>query len=173
MPAIAIENEKELLVQSKQAIEQLATNLKKRLSTTLKAEGPVAAVNVCKTEAPKITADTTNNGRISIERTSLKVRNPANTPDEWELKTLLSFEQQKAKGANIDSLEQSAFVTSNGQKYYRFMKAIPTQSLCLTCHGNNVKPELLETILSHYPYDQASGFSEGDIRGAFSVKIEL
>ncbi len=172
-PAIATENEKELILQSKQAITLLATDLKKRLSTTLKNEGPIAAVNVCKTEAPQITSDVASNSGISVERTSLKVRNSANTPDEWELATLISFQQQKAKGASIDSLEKSAYTTSNGQKYYRFMKAIPTQSLCLTCHGKNIESTLLKTISRQYPYDQATGFSEGSIRGAFTVKIEL
>jgi hypothetical protein len=47
------------------------------------------------------------------------------------------------------------------------MKAIPTGAVCLTCHGTEVKPEVLTKIKELYPNDKATGYQEGDIRGAF------
>jgi len=55
----------------------------------------------------------------------------------------------------------------------RYMKAIPTGPQCVVCHGENVAPALAETIQRLYPDDQATGFAPGDLRGAFTVTVEL
>jgi hypothetical protein len=49
------------------------------------------------------------------------------------------------------------------------MKAIPTGALCLQCHGLDIAPPVAEKIAELYPYDKATGYREGDIRGAFVV----
>jgi cytochrome c553 len=52
------------------------------------------------------------------------------------------------------------------------MKAIPMQAMCAACHGTKVNKRLDEKIKTYYPDDRATGFQEGDIRGAFSVLIK-
>jgi hypothetical protein len=49
------------------------------------------------------------------------------------------------------------------------MRAIPTDALCLTCHGKTLAPDLAAAIARNYPGDQATGFELGQLRGAFSV----
>ncbi len=49
------------------------------------------------------------------------------------------------------------------------MKAIPTGPLCLACHGETLAAPVAEKIGELYPADKATGFREGDIRGAFVV----
>ena len=49
------------------------------------------------------------------------------------------------------------------------MRAIPTEALCLTCHGETLAPELAAAIAREYPNDQATGFKLGELRGAFRV----
>ena len=49
------------------------------------------------------------------------------------------------------------------------MKAIPTDDVCLTCHGKQIPEKLSAQLEKLYPDDQATGFSKGDIRGAFTV----
>jgi hypothetical protein len=49
------------------------------------------------------------------------------------------------------------------------MRAIPTDAVCLTCHGATLAPELAAAIRRDYPDDAATGFSQGQLRGAFSV----
>jgi hypothetical protein len=49
------------------------------------------------------------------------------------------------------------------------MRAIPTDALCLTCHGATLAPELAAAIARDYPADAATGFAQGQLRGAFSV----
>jgi hypothetical protein len=53
------------------------------------------------------------------------------------------------------------------------MKAIPVAEQCLACHGSKIKPELAEHLQKLYPEDKAIGFSQGDLRGAFSLKKYL
>ena len=53
------------------------------------------------------------------------------------------------------------------------MKAIPTGKPCLTCHGAEIKSNIVAKINELYPYDKAKNFKVGDIRGAFSVIIPI
>jgi hypothetical protein len=49
------------------------------------------------------------------------------------------------------------------------MKAIPTAAQCLNCHGESISPEVDAKLKALYPNDQARGFKEGDLRGAFTL----
>jgi len=60
-----------------------------------------------------------------------------------------------------------------GQKTFRYMKAIPTASACLVCHGENIDPEVDIKLKELYPNDKARGFREGDLRGAFTIAKPL
>jgi hypothetical protein len=53
------------------------------------------------------------------------------------------------------------------------MKAIPTEAMCLTCHGTEISPAVLTRVNQLYPQDKAIGFKEGDLRGAFVVVKNL
>jgi len=53
------------------------------------------------------------------------------------------------------------------------MQAIGTAEACLGCHGEKIKPELLSLLDQRYPQDQARGFREGDLRGAFTLSRPL
>jgi hypothetical protein len=61
----------------------------------------------------------------------------------------------------------------DGKQQFRFMKAIPTGALCLQCHGSNMSPEVSARLAELYPGDKATGYTEGDIRGAFVVTRNL
>ena len=60
-------------------------------------------------------------------------------------------------------------------RVYRYAKALPTQSLCLNCHGprDQLKPEVRAAIDEHYPNDRAVGYKEGEIRGAIIATKRL
>ena len=49
------------------------------------------------------------------------------------------------------------------------MKAIPTAALCLSCHGENIPADVDAKLKELYPNDQARGFKEGQLRGAFTL----
>jgi len=86
---------------------------------------------------------------------------------------LQDFERQLAQGRDINTLTWSDTMDIDGGKEYRFMKAIPTGGVCLACHGTQLSPEISQTLADLYPNDLATGFSEGDIRGAFVVTQAL
>ena len=57
----------------------------------------------------------------------------------------------------------------NGRHGYA--EPIVMQPLCLVCHGEILQPEIAARIAELYPDDRATGFKEGDLRGAFWVEF--
>lgn len=169
----ANETNKTLIQEAKGAVQALAGGLKKELMAGMKSGGPVAALDVCVTKAPAVSAAVANEKKVDIGRVSLKNRNPDNAPNEWQTTVLNDFEARKVKGEAADTLTYAKTVTTNGKQEFRFMKAIPTGGLCLSCHGDTLAPELAAKIQQHYPDDKATGFKVGDLRGAFYVVKSL
>jgi len=157
---------------------QLGSQLITALNEALADEGPIAAVEVCNLQAPKIAARLSG-AKYQVGRTALRVRNPANAPDEWERSVMQRFETRMKQGADPADLEAwtvepASDDSSAGARVGRYMKAIPTGPRCVVCHGGgNIAPALNETLQQLYPEDQATGFEPGDLRGAFSVTAEL
>ncbi len=161
-----------LAAQARGIVAKFGDKLKGELMGAMKAGGPLKAIEVCNVEAPAIAAEVATEG-WQVRRTSLKLRNANNKPDEWEKQTLEFFEAEKAKGADPAKLERSAVVTAGGVPTFRYMKAIPTAEPCLTCHGSDVKDPVKLKIAGLYPHDAATGYKLGDIRGAFSLSKPL
>ncbi len=69
-------------------------------------------------------------------------------------------------------MEHYEIVQTDDLREFRYMKAIaiPKGAPCLICHGENIDPGLHAKIKGRYPEDEATGFKEGDLRGAFSVR---
>jgi hypothetical protein len=149
-----------------------ADALKEELMGAMSAGGPTAAIGACNEKAPAIAVEKSRDG-WRVGRTSLKIRNAKNAPDAWELATLEEFEARKAKGEAPDKLVKAEIVSENGQKTFRFMKAIPTVPLCLNCHGRDIKPEVAAKLEGLYPADKAKGYGEGELRGAFTLSKKL
>ncbi|WP_410474149.1 DUF3365 domain-containing protein [Guyparkeria sp. TX1] len=155
----------------KATMQAFGKTLKGELQAAMKEGGPMAAVQVCNERAPEITADMSAESGYTLRRTSLKPR--ATEPTDWERVVLEDFEARKAAGAPVDEIAWHEVKEVDGEKQLRFMKAIATEGVCLTCHGQDVDPKLKAEIDRLYPDDQATGFEEGDIRGAFSVTAAL
>lgn len=153
------------LNEARAVTQALGSQLKQRLTKAVKEGGPKAAVSICHTEAPLITEAVSNQHEWEIGRTSLKTRNPNNAPDAWERRVLQDFEARLLAGKALATLEYIE-TTNEG---IRYMKAIPTTGVCLTCHGNDIQPELKAELQRLYPDDKATGFSIGEIRGAFTL----
>ena len=156
------------------AIKALASNLKKSLKSVIKNSGPITAVEYCNIAAFDITDKVSKEKNVLIKRTSLKLRNKNNIPAAWEIVVLNNFEKRKISGEGIQSLNyKELYVDDSNKTFFRYMKAIPTGTVCLTCHGSNIKPKLLSKINELYPEDKARDFKLGDIRGAFSIQIAI
>ena len=144
---------------------RLLTELQKAIA----AGGPLNAIGVCNTIAPEIAAEKSAAAQMSVGRTSLKLRQPKNEPDAWELQQLQRFEARKAAGENPAAIEVGEYVEKDGKPVFRYMKAIPTGGVCLNCHGTQVSPEVAAKLHELYPQDRATGFAAGDLRGAFTI----
>jgi len=155
---------------AKAAIQELAGALQSELKSAIQSGGPASAIAVCNTRAMPITQKVSEAQGLNVSRVSLKSRNPANRPNDWQTSVLENFERQKAQGADVGSLVWSETVDVDGEPEFRFMKAIPTGDVCLLCHGARLSPEVTEALAERYPQDKATGFALGDIRGAFVVQ---
>jgi hypothetical protein len=139
------------------------------LQKAIAAGGPVNALGVCSIAAPKLAAEKSAEHKMTIRRTALKIRQPKNAPDAWELKQLQDFERRKAAGESPAKIEIGEYVDRGGKKIFRYMKAIPTGAVCLNCHGAALTPAVTARLKELYPGDQATGFRGGDLRGAFTI----
>ena len=129
----------------------------------------MAAINVCYLRAPEIAAQLSQASGARVGRTALRVRNPSNAPDDLERSVLEQFATDLGSGP-IDRPLEAVFEIRRGDAVERrYMRAIPTDALCLTCHGKTIAPELAAAIARDYPKDQATGFEQGQLRGAFTV----
>ena len=162
------------VAQARGIVKNFATGLQGELQAAMQAGGPPNAISVCKDKAPAIAkAEQEKSGWQDVGRTSLKLRNPANKPDAWELAVLQKFEERKAAGEDPAKIEHSEIVEAGGKKAFRYMKAIPTQEVCLACHGQTVEKATGAKLAKLYPQDKARGFKVGDLRGAFTLSKTL
>lgn len=158
------------VAKARQVAQTLADRLKGEIVTALKADGPVSTVGLCQTISPDLTYTAADEFGFEVTRTALKLRNPENAPDPWELKVLQQFQSQIAAGADPAKLEQAEIiVTPEGDKLFRFMKPIMMGEPCLVCHGTDIKQDVKAEIARYYPEDKAVGFKLGELRGAFSL----
>ncbi|WP_282109586.1 Tll0287-like domain-containing protein [Shewanella algicola] len=170
--AQSLSEQQQLELEANQKIAEFSQALKGQLQAAIKQGGLPAGVSVCQSVAPSIAAQNSTDGWM-LKRTSLKVRNSNNSPDAWELAQLNQFEQIKAASDLKTPIVTSEYVAKGDTTTFRYMKAIPTQELCLGCHGSNITPELSTLIKQAYPDDKAINFELGDIRGAFSLQKVL
>lgn len=171
LPVSGIARDDAAIAQAAALADQLQSELSKKLQAAMSAGGPVAAIPVCKLEAPAIAARLSVDG-WQVRRVGTRVRNPATgQPDAWEQTGLAQFARRLRAGETPDSLSVTGrFVEPRGTRL-RWMRPILTGPLCLNCHGNvaTQTPELRAALRRAYPQDAATGYAAGELRGAFSV----
>ncbi len=166
-------NKEQLLQESHQAIQQFAKHLKGKLTAAMKKGGPVNAIQVCNEKAMDITSSESQKSSVILSRTSLKIRNPENAPEAWEKAVLKQFEERKNQGESLQKMEFSETVEVNGNKQFRYMKAMGVSQPCLHCHGEKVLPDVSAELSKLYPDDKARAYKKGDLRGAIVLIREL
>ncbi len=154
------------LAQYHGAVKSLGGALMSEMKAALAAGGGLKAIEICHSKAAEIAEKISQEQGFKVGRTSLKIRNDKNAPDAWETEQLQKFEARKQAGEDPAKIE-TEIVEVDGK--LRYMKAIPLQDTCLSCHGDKVAPESATKIQTLYPTDKATGFKLGDIRGAFTI----
>ncbi|MGZ5246853.1 MAG: Tll0287-like domain-containing protein [Flavitalea sp.] len=146
-------------------VAQTFDTLRNTLQAAVKEKGFDGAVEFCNTSASSLT-NTYAANNITIERTSDKLRNPANAPDSMEQRILSQFITMAGT-----SEKPATVVEKDASGNIHYYKPILMQAMCLNCHGNKeqILPATLATIKSKYPDDLAVGYKEGDLRGIWHV----
>lgn len=155
---------------------ELLTQVRGELLRELEQSGPLKALVVCKYTVPEITSMISRRTGWRVTRVSLRPRNPAlGGADAWEQKILMEFESRVQRGESAEGLEHAEIVTEPSGRFYRFMKVIPLAQPCMTCHGpaEKMSPAQRAQLANEYPFDRATGFTPGQVRGATSVKRPL
>lgn len=156
-PTPPTEEQQAQLVAARDALMQ---RLGGRLTEAM-AESPSAAIGVCADEAVPLTRAVAEEHGVRMGRTSHRLRNPGNTPPAWAAELL------------ADLPAEDVFLTGPGRETRAFLP-IKLQDRCIICHGDADEiPDLIRPALEeHYPDDEATGFSPGDIRGYVWVESE-
>lgn len=166
----------EALARARQATNAFAEELKGTLLAAIEAGGPAHALEACRLEAQPIAKAHSMKG-ITVGRVSLKPRSPNNAPSQAERTVLEAWAADVASGMaeEVKTAEHVELFESTGTAQLHYMRPIFIGELCLNCHGPS--KALLEDVRSAlaegYPSDQATEYSLGDLRGAFSVKVPL
>ena len=144
------------------ALEPLKRELRNALIGALKKDGPERAIEVCQLRAPEISRSASTDGAI-LGRTSHRVRNPENAPEEWMSVFLEGYLANPGEG------EPRAVRLASGEIGY--VEPIHMKGICMQCHGDRIKPGVKARLQALYPEDEATGFEKGGLRGMFWVKL--
>ncbi len=168
---IAVEDRAIELAQS--AGQEFSALLKSALVARLQAEGPVAAIDFCHDEAPRIADAVMAERGVRLGRVAVpgRVRNPANAPGGWQGEALAEIQRAVEAGGAPGEQKLVRREDLPAGVALRLARGIPVEAPCLACHGSNIAPPVAAALARHYPDDAATGFALGDLRGALWVEV--
>lgn len=149
------------------AAKTLGSTLKARVQAELGKGGPVAALGVCNGEAAAMTAAVAKDTGVSVGRASTRLRNPDNAGPAW-VQTWLAAQAGRAP-AEVTPLREVV----DGKAHV--ILPIKVEAPCLLCHGapETLAPDLRAELARRYPDDRATGYAEGDLRGALWAEVPV
>lgn len=148
----------------------VAQGLAQRLQAQLKEKGAVGAVDFCSRTALVLTDSLiADKPGVSVKRTSTRIRNPRNEPDQHEQIALAWFDSARSAGGALPS----AFIQAVGPDEMRFYRPLMIAPFCTQCHGSSeqLDPRVRQILEERYPNDRATGYQEGDLRGVIRVSL--
>ncbi len=140
--------------------------LGKNLMGAIQSKGTMHALKFCNSQAIPLTDSMATNYHATIKRVSDKNRNPNNKANEEELNYIAQFK------ADVVAQRESKPVVIEKGNQIQFYYPIPTNTMCLQCHGTQIKPDVQQQILKLYPKDLAVGYDENEVRGIWSITFE-
>ncbi len=153
------------------AASELLRTLVGRLTSAVEEGGAVHALRFCSNEALPLTrgVELGLEGGLGLKRTSFRVRNPANAPDEGDEDALLFFEERIL----LDGEAPANLVQRVSHSEYRYYRPLFVAEVCVRCHGEaeSLEPDVRDALGQLYPEDLATGYSTGDFRGLVRVSV--
>ena len=168
MTQVTVNNEPEspYVEKGEEIVLETFAVLSKKLQKAMAEGGVKKAVNYCNIAASPLVDSLENTYNVSIKRTSLKLRNPQNSPTPNEKRQLLKYERDRQKGIALKP------VVKESKNKVEFYSPISIMPLCQKCHGRlgkEMKIEDYKHIQHLYPFDGATHYVNGDLRGIWSV----
>jgi hypothetical protein len=146
-------------------VAQYGRDLQSTLLAALNDYGPSYGVRICQTRAQEIAAAYSISG-WEVKRVSEKWRNVLDRPDTAELRVLTVF---------ADPMTSDDYLVRwsgpDSARMFHYYQKITVRQVCLQCHGDlqTVDLDLFKQVKVAYPWDKATGYKEGDLRGMFVV----
>ncbi len=143
-----------------------------QLKGAMEKGGVRNAVEYCNFMANPLIDSLSQAHQAQIRRTSFHARNPGNKPSPNE-KDILAFFHTKYN--NKEPLAPMVIIYHDGSTVFYAPIVIPGP-LCLTCHGDpekTISSQDYDYIRSLYPDDDAIGYKTGDLRGMWSITLNV
>lgn len=166
-------NHADALREARWLADELGDKIRGLLFQELQRGGPAGAVRVCSEVAQEMTREFNRRSGHHARRVSVRYRNPKNAPDDYEQQVLMRMEVENRQKHLAKEYVQ--VMKEQNVEVLRYMRPLIVAPVCLNCHGpkGSMAPEIKRMLAEKYPEDRATGFQEGDLRGAISVKIVL
>jgi hypothetical protein len=119
----------------------------------------------CHVDVAAIIQRVSRDDGIAAGRTSDRLRNPVNAPRAWAASFVAAHAGQSAR-----TIE--GYAVDLGDKV-GVLRPIVEQPMCGGCHGTpeRMSPGVKLLLHERYPFDRATGFRDGEIRGWFWVEM--
>ena len=140
--------------------------LGKNLMGKIQKDGTLAALKFCNVKAYPLADSMSVYHSATIKRVSDKPRNPSNLANTVENKYIKIFKEDIKLGKDSEP------VTIESSKTVKVYYPIKTNSMCIQCHGSkttDIQPNVLAQINKLYPKDKATGYTENQVRGIWSI----
>lgn len=166
---LSSEEHKYYLQTGESLVKESFDSLMSNTSRAIKETGINGALKFCNLNAYPIIYHLEKDNNVKIRRTSTKFRNPSNQPDSLE-KSILDYYSNIIKEG-----KQPKSIIRPINSSIHFFKPIIIMDLCLKCHGNvgsDIKFEDYQTISELYPFDNATGYKVGELRGMWHITMK-
>jgi hypothetical protein len=158
-----------------QMIQQVGSNLSSEVQRLLATKGPEAAIDEVHLKNLALPAGLPGKPRIAVvKRTSLRVRDLANIPDNADLAALLSIQTELMDGNSPPKLlVQRVEAVGTAPAEWRVYRPIGISAQCLACHGQvgALAAGVRAKLARLYPEDKAVDYAASDWRGVIRVSI--
>lgn len=168
--AISEKDKQAYTLKGKEIAEASFLALSTQLMEQMKAGGPAQAIPFCNEKAMPISDELSAKYEATIKRTSINVRNEQNAPSKRELEVMNEYQKLISEKKELKPIVE---LDADNKKH--FYAPIILKANCLVCHGKVNETVSVKTdsiIKSLYPNDKAVGYSEGDLRGIWSINFK-
>jgi hypothetical protein len=164
----AASDEADVVAAGSAAAAALTQELIGRVTAAMQEGGAAHAIDFCSEQALPLTASVADALGVEVKRTSTRIRNPANAPDEHEQAALEHFEAEIAAGNELP-----AYFVQHLDVESRYYRPIALAPFCTACHGSreDLDPAVRDVLDARYPDDRAAGYEAGDFRGVIRVSV--